>query len=427
MIKLLLVIIGLLFSACVSPKVLVHSSEKIEHKNKKLFPQEDSLIMFALRAEQIKDFSSAANIFDTLYLKSQRKEYLHRCLQNLLYLKHNAKVLSKIASLDVSVTNDPILRRLKIVALIQENRLDEALGLGLILVEKSQIEDDYILVSDIYSMQEKYDEAIKYLQSAYSKEYSEKILDKMSIILYVNLARKKDAIAQLETHSMVHGCSTLICKRLISFYSNDNNMQGLLSAYKRYYAFNPTKEISKKIIQLYGYKKEYVKLLLFLEESKSDDVTLLQLYVGAKNYKKASILANELYIETGNSKYFGESIIYEYESEKDKNDKVFLNNLFNKFETLLEMDSQALYFNYYGYLLIDHNRDVRKGMEYIKKALLVEEDSAYFLDSLAWGYYRLGECKTSLELIQKVRSLQGGDDPEVIKHHEKIKKCKGKN
>ena len=87
----------------------------------------------------------------------------------------------------------------------------------------------------------------------------------------------------LETHTRVHSCSVLICKRLIAFYSNDDNLDGLLSVYIRYYQIDSSPEIAKQIVQLYGYKKEYMKLILFLQMSGSDDKTLLQLYVSSKN------------------------------------------------------------------------------------------------------------------------------------------------
>ncbi len=409
-----------------SAVLAVEKISKVEKNNKKLFPSEDRLIMFALRAEQVKDYYSAAEIFGTLYDKSLRKEYLYRALQNQLYLKKNKQVISKVDSIAQGALDDSILIRLKVIALIQENSLEEAKLLSIALVQESGQSDDYILVSDIYIAQGKFDEAVKYLEGAYLQEYSEKILDRMSIILYVDLKRKKDAIAQLETHTRIHGCSILICKRLIAFYSNDNNADGLLSAYLRYYKLDPKPEVSKQIVLLYGYKQEYAKLILFLERSSSDDDTLLQLYISSKNYKKAFPLAQKIYEDTGDVEYLGQSVIYEYENQKNKNDKVFLTKIAKRFEELLAEDSRALYLNYYGYILIDHDVDVKKGMKYVQKALELQPETSYYLDSMAWGHYKLGECKKALKIIQKVRTLDGGDDPEVILHHEKIKKCKGK-
>ena len=84
---------------------------------------------------------------------------------------------------------------------------------------------------------------------------------------------------------------------------------------------------------------------------------------------------------------------------------------------------KTLYLNYLGYILIDHNIDVKKGMDYVKKALKNEPNSAYYLDSLAWGYYKLGNCKRADAIMQKVVALGEGDQPEVKEHIEMIKKC----
>lgn len=427
MYKFIILFVLFFFTGCLSTPSAVEKQDKKAQTNKKVFEEEDALILFALRAEQVKDYTSASNLFESLYNKSNRKEYLHRSLQNNLFLKKNKYVINKVDEVSQGSLDDFILVRLKVIGLIQNNELEKALSLGIALVEKSQDEDDYILVSDIYIVQEEFDKAVKYLEGAYIQEYSEKILDKMSILLYVNLERKKDAIAYLETHTRVHGCSQMICKRLISLYSNENNVDGLLSTYLRFYKINSHPDVATKIVQLYQYKKEYIKLILFLEESGGNDKVLLDIYIGSKNYKKAFPLSRKLYDETGESKYLGESVIFEYESQNIKDDKVFLTKIAKKFEEVIQEEPSALYLNYYGYILIDHDVDVTKGMKYVRQALTLEGDSPFYLDSLAWGYYKLGECAKALKVIEKVRTLDGGDDKEVLYHHEKIKKCKGKN
>ena len=245
----------------------------------------------------------------------------------------------------------------------------------------------------------------------------------MSIILYVNLQRTKDAIAQLETHTRVHGCSKSICHRLIGFYSNENNVDGLLSVYLRLYSLDKSKEIADKIIQIYSYKKDYIKLMDFLEESKSDDRALFELYAFTKNYHKAYLLADKLYAKTGDINYMGQSAIYEYESANDKNDKKLLHNIVDKLQKVVKIDSNPLYLNYLGYVLIDHDIDVKEGMKCIEKVLLTQPNSSFYLDSLAWGYYKLGKCKKAKEIMNRVVTLEGGDDPEVKKHIRIIDKC----
>ncbi len=418
-INILLVLLSLFFVSCTTPKPDLDALKS----NKKAFEQEDTYILFALRAEQLHENKAASSMFNTLYEKSHKKEYLYRSLENDLIAKDYNEVIRIVDDISQGSFDDFILIRVKVIALMELYKLDEAKILATQLVEKSNAVNDYLLVSDVYIKRQEYDTALKYLESAYIQDYNEKILDKMSIILYVNLQRKKDAIAQLETHTRIHGCSRMICHRLIGFYSNENNVEGLLSVYLRLYSVDKSEKIAEKIIQIYSYKKEYIKLMNFLEESKSDDKALFELYSFTKNYDKAYHLADELYAKSGDMNYLGQSAIYEYESAKDKNDKKLLQSVVSKLEKVVKVDTNPLYLNYLGYVLIDHDIDVKKGIRYIKKVLLVKPNSSFYLDSLAWGYYKLGECKKAKKILDRVVTLEGGDDPEVKKHVRVVEKC----
>ncbi|WP_348653026.1 hypothetical protein [uncultured Sulfurimonas sp.] len=391
--------------------------------SEKAFDREDSYILLALRAEEVKDYISASELFTILYEKSLKQEYLYRSLQNDLLAKKYIKLIKRVDVYLKDSPQDPVLQRLKVVSLFDLNRLDEATTLSISLAKMTKNPNDYILVSDIYSKRQEYDTALKYLESAYTKEYNEKILDRISIILYVNLNRKKEAIAQLETHSRMLGCSERICMRLIGFYSNENNVDGLLATYLRLYKSKKNEEIAKKIVQIYSYKKDYLALMNFLEHSSVDDEVLLQLYTASKNYDKAYVLSQKLYERTSQIDYLGRSAIYEYESAKDKNKQELIQRVVRKLKKVILEDKGPVYLNYLGYILIDHEIDVKIGMDYIDRVLKMQPNSSYYLDSKAWGYYKLGKCEKAKKIMQRVVKLDGGDDPEVLFHLKKIEKC----
>jgi len=77
--------------------------------------------------------------------------------------------------------------------------------------------------------------------------------------------------------------------------------------------------------------------------------------------------------------------------------------------------------NYYGYLLIDHDIDVEKGIVLVQRALELEPNSPFYLDSLAWGLYKQGKCFEANE-IMKFFGEQIYEE-EVLEHIEAIKKC----
>jgi predicted Zn-dependent protease len=390
--------------------------------SEKIYAQEDAYILYALRAEQVRNYEVASKLFFQLYEKAPKKEYLYRSLEDAIVAKKYDDVLEKIDTLDQD-RNDDKLQRIKILALAQKKEYAQALKLSKELVHKTQLAQDYVLVGDILIKQKKYDLALKYYESGYTKNYDEKILDKMAILLYVNLHRKKDAIALLETHTRIHGCSQIACHRLLGIYANENNVDGLLSVYKRLYALKKDDNIAKKIVQLYGYKREYIPMMEFLEENGVDDPLLLELYVTAKNYKKATLLAQKLYEQSGDINYLGQSAVYEYEAYHKNISRKRLDEIVTKLTQVVEQTDKNIYRNYLGYMLIDHELDVKKGIAYIKKVLKTQPDSPYYIDSLAWGYYKLGACKKAAKLMKKVVQLGEGDEPEVAHHLQEIEKC----
>ena len=72
------------------------------------------------------------------------------------------------------------------------------------------------------------------------------------------------------------------------------------------------------------------------------------------------------------------------------------------FEKSVYEANEAVYYNYYGYLLIDHDIDIKKGLELVLKAHELSPSSNYIIDSVAWGYYKLGDCKSAKEWMDKV-------------------------
>ncbi|ABB44009.1 conserved hypothetical protein-TPR repeat-containing [Sulfurimonas denitrificans DSM 1251] len=415
-IKLLLLTM-LFFSGCSAM-----SQPPIRGGHEKSFENEDFYILTAIYLEELQDYNSSSQIFETLYKETTKKEYLYRSLKNDLVAQKFEKVIQRV-DLEKNISEDYELLKIKTVALIKQERVLEAKELALKMSEISKNIDDYLLVSDIYIKLKEYENGVAYLENIYAINPDEKIIDRIAIIMYVELDRKKDAIAQLEAHSRIHGCSEFICNKLIGFYSNENDIDALLSTYLRVYKLDKNIEIAKKIVQIYGYKKDYKKMSEFLELSAIDQELLLQLYIQEKDYKRATVIAKELYKESGDVTFLAQSAIFEYESSEDKNNKIMLQSVVSKLEEVVKISKESMNLNYLGYLLIDHDIDVKKGMEYIKEALKIEPDSAYYLDSLAWGYYKLKNCKEALKIIKKVQKLDGGDNEEVLKHIEMIEEC----
>ena len=415
-IKLFLITI-LFFSGCSAI-----SEPSVKKGHEKSFEYEDVYIMTGLYLEELQDYNSSSKMFETLFLETNKKEYLYRSLKNDLVAQKFERVVQRV-DLEKNIEDDYELLKIKVVALIKLDRALEAKKLAIRLGEISKNIDDYLLAADVYTKLQEYENAVAYLENIYVTNPHEKIIDRITTIMYVDLDRKKDAITQLEAHSRIYSCSEFICNKLIGFYSNENDLDALLSTYLRVYKLNENVEIAKKIIQIYGYKRDYKSMREFLQENKIDKELLLQLYIQEKDYKKATSIAKELYEETKNIMFLAQSAIFEYESSEDKNNKKMLDSVVSKLKEVVKTDKDAMSLNYLGYLLIDHDIDIKQGMKYIEEVLKIDPNSAYYLDSLAWGYYKLKNCKEALKIMKRVQKLEGGDNEEVLKHIEMIEKC----
>jgi tetratricopeptide (TPR) repeat protein len=415
-IKLFLITI-LFFSGCSAI-----SEPSVKKGHEKSFEYEDVYIMTGLYLEELQDYNSSSKMFETLFLETNKKEYLYRSLKNDLVAQKFERVVQRV-DLEKNIEDDYELMKIKVVALIKLDMAIEAKKLAIRLGEISKNIDDYLLAADVYTKLQEYENAVAYLENIYVTNPHEKIIDRITTIMYVDLDRKKDAITQLEAHSRIYSCSEFICNKLIGFYSNENDLDALLSTYLRVYKLNENVEIAKKIIQIYGYKRDYKSMREFLQENKIDKELLLQLYIQEKDYKKATSIAKELYEETKNIMFLAQSAIFEYESSEDKNNKKMLDSVVSKLKEVVKTDKDAMSLNYLGYLLIDHDIDIKQGMKYIEEVLKIDPNSAYYLDSLAWGYYKLKNCKEALKIMKRVQKLEGGDNEEVLKHIEMIEKC----
>ena len=79
-----------------------------------------------------------------------------------------------------------------------------------------------------------------------------------------------------------------------------------------------------------------------------------------------------------------------------------------------------------AYFLIDKERNVNQGMEFIEKALHLRPDYYVYLDTKGWGLYKSGRYQEALEMLQKswdLRREKAIYDHEAFLHLESAKKA----
>ena len=409
-----------LFSGCAT-----HSdAEKITVKEEPMYVDENTLILFALDAQSRNNSAEAVGYYDLLYKRTKDPIYEEHALSALMKGGYYNDVVKRLNAkrVDQQTLNEQEVRYL-IVALLAKKEVALAEVEAITLVEKNPTEQNYMMLAEVYRTQQDYIKALATLELAYKLNYSEDVVDKIAVIIYANMNTPYQGIARLETHGKNFGYSLLITKRLAAFYGDQRDEEGLIKTYEHLYTLELTKENADILIQLYWNAKKITELTLFLEKTKSNDELLLKIYSADKNFKKAIVVAKRLYEETGELDYLGQKAIFEYEAASNRADKVLLDGVIEDLTKVVEVKEEGYYLNYLGYCMIEHDRDVKAGVDYVKRALIIEPDSGYFIDSLAWGYYKEGKCKEAKELMQQVVELLGADDSEVKAHVKAINSC----
>jgi tetratricopeptide (TPR) repeat protein len=76
---------------------------------------------------------------------------------------------------------------------------------------------------------------------------------------------------------------------------------------------------------------------------------------------------------------------------------------------------QPLTLNYLGYTWIDHNRNLRKGLALIEKAVKLKPDDGDIVDSLGWAHFRLGNFRQAVKYLEQAVVLRP-EDPTLNDH-----------
>ena len=133
-----------------------------------------------------------------------------------------------------------------------------------------------------------------------------------------------------------------------------------------------------------------------------------------ERYSEAKIAydrAVDIYRENNNVSWvvlYARGITHERLQEWDKAESDFRN-------ALTINPDQANVLNYLGYSLIDRGEKLDEAMTMIKKAVSLQPESGYIVDSLAWGLFKLGQYETAIPHMEKAAELMPVD-PIVTDH-----------
>jgi Flp pilus assembly protein TadD len=82
----------------------------------------------------------------------------------------------------------------------------------------------------------------------------------------------------------------------------------------------------------------------------------------------------------------------------------------------IEIDpSDAYALNYLGYWWADEGRNLDEAIAMIERAVSQRPDSGFFVDSLGWVHFRLGDAATAVDYLERATELEPSD-PEITGH-----------
>ena len=82
----------------------------------------------------------------------------------------------------------------------------------------------------------------------------------------------------------------------------------------------------------------------------------------------------------------------------------------------IEIDpSDAYALNYLGYWWADEGRNLEEAIDMIERAVSQRPDSGFFVDSLGWVHFRLGDAATAVGYLERATELEPAD-PEITGH-----------
>lgn len=395
----------------------IYMPSNVEAKNDKNY-----LILQALQSQYYdKNSSKAMRIYKNLYDKTNDLVYIKEAIR-VSFLANNEKLRNiylDIALKEFPKDND--ILKFQANRYLQAKQYKKAKKIMLRLVKTDKSSENYMILGSINYLQKHYKSALRYYNLANKMVSSEDSLIKIATLLDENLNQTKKAIEYLESYIRMKRASRQVYFKLLQIYSSKLDLRGLISTYKLLYKDFGDDEYAKKVIELYLYAKDKKGAIKFLEKTKFQPNTLMDLYASDRKFSKAYKLAKKLYKEYNDIDYLGRMAIYQYEANQRHITPKILVSISKKFEQVLKKNQDPLYLNYYGYLLIDHNLNITKGMNYVKKALEKDPESIYYIDSLAWGFYRKGDCKKALGEIGKI--IDKTDEKEIKDHYKAIIKC----
>ena len=380
-------------------------------------------LMQALISQDNGDINASIQTYLGLFKETNQKTYLKEAIK-LAFAAKNENLDSLMSEGEKSLKDDSDFIRIKVANFVNLSKLNEAKNLMQELVTKEPNAQNLLMLGTICMMQNETTTALKYFEEAYLLKPEEENLLRIVDILINRMDNINDATKYLEKFREEQGCTVKTCELLAEIYSQQRNFPKVIELFEEIFELSHDTSYLDKIVQYFIYDKNFKAAIEILKKYGYNDATLMDLYAATGNFGDAYVLAVKIYNDSRDLNFLAKAAIYEYEMNKENLDEKKIAEILDKFEASVPKLENDVFFNYYGYLLIDHDIDPRKGVEMVQKALNISPDSPYYEDSLAWGYFKLGECKKAKGImLHAMKDVDFKASKEAKEHLHLIERC----
>ncbi len=407
---------------------------------------EDDYLFEALDYEAQNQFEKARDLYLVLYEETKKLEYFKEAIVLSSSLNNPSATLDFANEyIAQGGEKDLTLRKVFLDCYLKlglsERALEEAKSIA--KSEPSPILDD--ILGSLLASRGEYKEALKYLNRAYNATKNPDIVQKI-IVIEIAQSHEKEALRILNSHIESYGCTGSFCKFSIDVYARFAKVDKIEQFFEHIFNENPTIENARNLILIYAYQQKFKQASNIAAQFPFKGQILLDLYVAQKDYLNASLQAKYLYEENQNPYYLALEQIYAFESLENKHNMTKIHSIAEKLKTALNLmqtpdkdtpkdhrlnaslqnfqsSEVGFFLNFLGYLMIDYDIDIKEGVGHVKKALEISPLNPAYLDSLAWGYYKLKDCANAKETFGLIPQNDVKKEQELQEHKNLIDKC----
>ena len=391
---------------------------------------EDSLLMSAIVSENAQDFDTALGIYAYLYESTGKEPYLVKASRAALAtggdLSHYTDLMQQYLSSNPNL-NDSDFFTILIAMYLEQGDRQSAENIADNYLKLSDSEEDQWTMASLKTELGDPVEALFILNKIYKKNPSDDAIIQITELIKENNLTMLDPIIMLEKHIVNNPeVSSDVYVKLADLHAASGNDLRQIELLKKAYELEPEEYILKQIVQLALAREDYDTAIAFLKETGSEDELLFSLYIDKKDFSSATELAKSLYAKSSKPKWIAEQamLLLEQADINGTANSVTVGKMQSMMnEAISKGASDPIYLNYYGYILIDRDLDVPRGVELIKKALTEDGANPYYLDSLAWGEYKMGRCSDAYRHLAMAFYNIGFEEKDIIEHWNRVDEC----